>query len=219
MTGGIDEAGRGPAIGPMVLAVVVLDSNAARALTRAGLRDSKAYGAGEAARARRAALADRVRGCATFVAVREISVEEIDARVALGQLNVLEREVAIALLAGAPTCHRIVADGQRLFGPMAAQVPGLHAVDNAEDHHAAVAAASVVAKDLRDRAFAAICARYAAEFGAIAGGGYVNAATRQFLRAYATRYRTLPPEARRSWPHPYLADLVEPPPPVQLGMW
>ncbi|MEZ4369037.1 MAG: hypothetical protein R2939_22560 [Kofleriaceae bacterium] len=218
----MDEAGRGPAIGPMVLAVVVLDTAGARALSRAGLRDSKAFGAGDAARERRAELAALVRTRARYVAAREVSVADIDARVARGELNALEREVALDLLADAPACDRIIADGARLFAPMASQVPSLWAVDGAEARHAAVAAASVIAKDLRDRAFTAICARYRDEFGEIRGGGYVNDATRRFLRAYATRYRALPPEARRSWPHPYVADLVPStptPPPAQLPLW
>ena len=50
LTLGIDEAGRGPTIGPMVMAAVAIDSKAAAALTRKGLRDSKAFGAGDEAR-------------------------------------------------------------------------------------------------------------------------------------------------------------------------
>ena len=46
LTLGIDEAGRGPAIGPMVMAAVAIDSKAAAALSRKGLRDSKSFGAG-----------------------------------------------------------------------------------------------------------------------------------------------------------------------------
>jgi len=42
-----DEAGRGPAVGPMVMAAVALDSRSAATLTRAGLCDSKTYGAGD----------------------------------------------------------------------------------------------------------------------------------------------------------------------------
>ena len=57
LTLGIDEAGRGPAIGPMVVAAVALDSRLAAALTRKGLRDSKAYGAGPDAHAIRSELA------------------------------------------------------------------------------------------------------------------------------------------------------------------
>ena len=71
-----------------------------------------------------------------------------------------------------------------------------------------MAAASVVAKDRRDRLFASIATRYAHLFGAVSGGGYANARTRGFLRAYASRFRRLPPEARRSWPYPYLRDIL-----------
>nr|MBA3539788.1 hypothetical protein [Deltaproteobacteria bacterium] len=46
------------------------------------------------------------------------------------------------------------------------------------------------------------------EFGAISGGGYANAGTRKFIRAFAERYGRLPDETRRTWPHPYVADLV-----------
>jgi hypothetical protein len=68
LTLGVDEAGRGPILGPMVVAVVALDAGAARALTRAGVCDSKAV-AGKDAIARRAALAALVRARAPYVAL------------------------------------------------------------------------------------------------------------------------------------------------------
>lgn len=212
LTLGLDEAGRGPAIGPLVVAAVVLDTAAARALTRAGLTDSKAYGAGDDARARRADLAALVRQRARFVASRELDAATVDARVAHGELNALERDAARELLALAPKVDQIIADGRHVFGPLAPFFPHLRALDGAETRHAAVAAASVIAKDERDRAFAQICARYEPEFGPIRGGGYVNDATRRFLRAYAERHGCLLPEARRSWPHPYLDDVLGPQP-------
>jgi hypothetical protein len=51
----------------------------------------------------------------------------------------------------------------------------------------------------RDELFHVIVRRYEHEFGPIGGGGYENAATHKFLRAYVERYGRLPPEARRSW--------------------
>jgi len=220
ITVGIDEAGRGPALGPMVMAVVALDTRAAASLTRAGLSDSKSYGSDDDARARRAELAERVRDAARFVAVEEVSVDEIDRRVACKELNVLEREVALRLLVDAPAAHRIIADGHRMFAPLAARIPNLEARDEAESHHAAVAAASVIAKVLRDLRWDEIRRRYADEFGEIGGGGYVNDGTRRFLRAYAVRYGALPPEARRSWPHPYVHDLIgdQRPPGPQMSL-
>ena len=54
---GIDEAGRGPLLGPMVLAAVCVTPRAAAALTRLGVRDSKAFGAGLEAHEARCKLA------------------------------------------------------------------------------------------------------------------------------------------------------------------
>ena len=205
---GIDEAGRGPVLGPMVMAAVCLDTTGARVLTRAGLRDSKAYGAGDKAHALRAALAAKVRERAVHFEVRVVDVAEIDRRVRRKELNVLEREVAESLIQRAPRVDRIVADGKNLFRPLATRFPKLVAWDKAESRHASVAAASVLAKQRRDEIFARICQRYGPLFGEVRGGGYVNERTREFLRAYARRYRGLPPEARRSWPHEYLRDIL-----------
>ena len=81
-------------------------------------------------------------------------------------------------------------------------------IDRAEEHHAAVAAASVVAKVIRDDRFNRIKGRYEPEIGPITGGGYANAATRKWLRVYVEKYGRLPDEARKSWPYPHLADLL-----------
>lgn len=199
LTLGIDEAGRGPILGPMVMAAVALDPGAARALTRAGLADSKKFGAGADARSRRAALASMIRARATFVVIEVVEADEIDARVDKGELNVLERERARAMITAAPPCKRIVADGARIFGSLREEFPELRAYDNGESRHASVAAASIIAKDERDRRFALIAERWRADFGEITGGGYINDATRAFLRAYRKKFGDLPPETRRSW--------------------
>jgi len=200
--------GRGPAIGPMVMAAVALDSRDAAALTRKGLRDSKTYGAGDEAHQIRSELSLEIRRRARFVATIEIEHTEIDERVSRNELNVLEREIATKLIEQAPDVDKIIADGKRMFSALALRFESFISVDHAEDHHAAVAAASVVAKVIRDDRFNAIRLRYEPELGPIAGGGYANAATRKWLRAYVERYGRLPDEARRSWPHPYVHDLI-----------
>jgi ribonuclease HII len=208
LTLGIDEAGRGPAGGPMVMAAVALDSRDAAALTRKGLRDSKAYGAGAEAHQLRTELAGEIRKRARFVMTIEIEHTEIDDRVSRNELNVLEREIATKLIDRAPECDKIIADGKRMFSALCLRYSQFISIDHAEDHHAAVAAASVVAKVIRDDRFNAIRLRYEPELGPIAGGGYANAATRRWLRAYVERYGRLPDETRRSWPHPYVHDLI-----------
>lgn len=190
------------------MAAVALDSRAAAALSRKGLRDSKSYGAGPEAHQVRTALAHEIRARATFVLSIAVEHTEIDERVARNELNVLEREIATQLIEQAPFCDKIIADGKRMFSPLRARYPQFISIDHGEDHHASVAAASVIAKVNRDERWHAIRSRYELEFGPISGGGYSNAATRRWLRAYALRYRRLPDEARRSWPHPYVHDLI-----------
>lgn len=199
LTLGIDEAGRGPVLGPMVLAGVLLSPRAAASLTRAGVTDSKRF-IGPDAHAARSALVPRIHRQAAAICVQVASVEVVDAHASRGALNVLERTIAREILAriGA-AATRVLCDGARLFGPLEAEHPALRAIDHAEDAHAAVAAASLLAKVRRDELFACIAARYRKRFGRLGGGGYVNAATRRFLEAHLAAHGRLPPEARRSW--------------------
>jgi len=197
---GIDEAGRGPALGAMVLAAVALAPQASRRLSRAGVADSKSFGAGPDAHEARLEMMRRIREVATFIAIEVCDVETIDAYVAVGGLNVLERERALRLIERAPPCKRIVADGRRMFAALRERFPHLEASDRGESVHVAVAAASICAKVRRDELFACIAARYEHEFGPVNGMGYVNAATRAFTAAYVRKFGKLPPEARVSWP-------------------
>jgi ribonuclease HII len=199
VTLGIDEAGRGPVIGPMVMAGVALRTRKAAALSRAGVADSKAFGAGEDAHKKRAELARRIRDSAESVVVKVIDVETIDRRVQQQKLNHLEREIADEIIKTSASAKRIVADGEILFSSLASDYPHLEAKNRGEDHHVAVAAASILAKVERDENFFAIARRYEPEFGPIAGGGYDNAATHRFLEKYVAAYGCLPPEARKSW--------------------
>ena len=200
-TFGADEAGRGPILGPMVLAVVGLDTASAISLAKRGVTDSKGFGAGPKARAKRAELAARIVERAPLHAIRVVDASEVDRYTFRGQLNALEREVIHDLLVelGAGPQDRIVCDGANMFRPLQAFFPQLEAVNQGESKHVAVAAASILAKDSRDRAFEEIASRYGRDFGPIRGGGYLNAATRAFLDAYAERHGTMPPEARKSW--------------------
>jgi len=191
----------------MVVAGVVLKPQAASALTRRGVVDSKELGAGQAARERRAALAVHVHRLAEDVRVEVFDPDEVDRYCDQGLLNVLEREAASRIIENTVPVARIIADGEKVFGRLRDRYRHLRAVDFGERHHVAVAAASIVAKVKRDGLFDAIASRYDDEFGPIRGGGYVNHATADFLRRYHARYRCLPDETRRSWGWKLLAEL------------
>lgn len=207
---GIDEAGRGPVLGPLVVAGVVLRPQRASALTRRGVADSKAFGAGTDARQRRAELAGHVRRLAEDIRIEIFHHEEVDRYASQGRLNELERRAAQTIIEAMPRVKRIVADGERLFGSLRQRFPHLEAHDGGESVHVAVASASIIAKDQRDRLFEEIAGRYRDEFGEIRGGGYINAATADFFRRFHERYGKLPPETRRSWGWKLLIEL-EPP--------
>jgi ribonuclease HII len=208
---GVDEAGRGPILGPMALAAVAVDDAGVAALEKLGVQDSKRFGSGKKAQALRGELAETIASIVLEARCVLVPVPVIDARTLLGQLNHLEREVAVDLLEQMRADHldRIICDGARLFSPLKRSYAGLEAVDRGESAHVAVAAASILAKHARDEAMSAIAARYEEEFGVLGGGGYINAPTKRFLEAYRERYGDLPPEARRSWGAPKPAEVAK----------
>src|SRR5215468_1122409 len=103
---GIDEAGRGPILGPMVMACVALRPRKASALTRAGVTDSKKF-AGENAHAARLELVPRILDCADHAAVVIVDVADIDRACRENGLNRLEQARASILIERAPGCRRI----------------------------------------------------------------------------------------------------------------
>ena len=204
---GIDEAGRGPVIGPLTLCGVWVTDHGLRKLRKLGVKDSKAYGSSDRARRERGRLAAEVRQVAAHVTLLVVDAPEVDRRVRLGELNLLEQELAEAVILDGPHADRIVADGERLFSPLTERHPQLRARNRADRTSPAVAAASIIAKHERDTLFREIAALYEPEFGPLGGGGYINPATETFLLAYFDRHRDLPPEVRRSWSWQLLQDL------------
>lgn len=131
---GVDEAGRGPLAGPVVVAAVILDPG--RPLL--GIDDSKKLSA-----AQRERLAPLIREQALCWAVAEASVEEID-RLNILQATLLAMQRAVAALSVRP--ERALVDGNRcpqLDIPVAAVVKG-------DGQIASIAAASILAKTVRD---------------------------------------------------------------------
>jgi len=205
---GIDEAGRGPVIGPLVLCGVWVRSAHQRRLVELGVRDSKAFGSTAAAQRRRGQLADQIRGVAVCVTLLTVEAAEVARRTRLGELNLLEQELALAVIANGPPARRIVADGERLFGCLTETHPQLRAQDRADQDSPAVSAASILAKVERDRRFHEIVAGLEAELGPIRGGGYANRETAAFLRAYFERHGELPPEVRECWSWSVLREIA-----------
>jgi len=205
---GIDEAGRGPVIGPLVLCGVWLAPPAETRLREIGVQDSKAFGSTSAARQQRAGLAQQIRQHAAHLTVLVVDAAEVDRRVGCHGLNLMEQELARGLIDTGPPADCIVADGARLFGPLCNTYPNLEASNHADSTCLAVAAASIVAKVERDARFRAIVDPLERVLDQpIHGGGYANRGTETFLRAYVERFGQLPPQVRHSWSWSVLHEL------------
>ena len=131
---GIDEAGRGPLAGPVVAAAVILDL--ARPIP--GLNDSKKLSG-----KKRDALAALIRERAVTWAVAEATVEEID-RLNILHATLLAMQRAVAGLSIKP--ERAMVDGNRC--PLLAMP--VEAVVKGDGKIASIAAASILAKTVRD---------------------------------------------------------------------
>lgn len=196
---GIDEAGRGPVIGPLVVCGVWVRSRKERTLVDLGVRDSKSFGSSDAAREHRLALAARLLDVVSNVSLLVVDAAEVDRWASRGKLNLLEQELARTIIEAGPAAAKIIADGERLFEPLSRRYTQLEARNKADVTSPVVAAASILAKVERDKRFAEIVAPFQGTLGPIGGGGYVNQGTEAFVRDYFQRFGRPPPELRRSW--------------------
>jgi ribonuclease HII len=161
---GADEAGRGSLAGPLVTAGVLFDyerlrDHRVRPLGR--LNDSK-----QVDPAAREELFRAVASCASRISVRVIPPGTID-RDGLHRSNL--RGLREALAALCPPAEACLVDGFRL-GPLA---PEHQAVVDGDEKSAVIAAASIVAKVVRDRYMRRADALYPA-FGFVSHVGYIT---------------------------------------------
>ena len=164
---GVDEAGRGPLAGPVVAAAVILDP----LNPISGLNDSKKLSA-----KRRDALAVEIRAKALAWSVAEASVEEID-RINILQASLLAMRRAVEGLKIQPETALI--DGNRcpqLACPAEAVVGG-------DGKVASIAAASILAKTVRDAGMLVLHAEYPM-YGFDRHMGYPTALHLQALREH-----------------------------------
>ncbi|WP_297921117.1 ribonuclease HII [Metallibacterium sp.] len=138
---GVDEAGRGPLAGPVLVAAVILDP--ARPIV--GLADSKTLSA-----TRREALFENIRERALAYCIESVEAAEID------RLNILQATLtgmARALCGLLPLPELALIDGNRL--PTVLPCPA-RAMVRGDALEPAISAASILAKVSRDRRMLAL---------------------------------------------------------------
>jgi ribonuclease HII len=207
---GVDEAGRGPVIGPLVVAALAVPVDGGEDVLRGmGVRDSK-----------KLQVPRRDRLYAELVryphAVVEVPAEDIDAMRETATMNVIEARLfasavlkVLAMLgAGVRAAAYIdAADTSELVferrfrsaiagDPLAGAVVHVVCRHKADDTYPVVSAASIVAKGRREDAVA----RIKSELGQDFGTGYTHdRATIAFLEKWITEKGNLPPHTRTSW--------------------
>ena len=191
---GVDEAGRGSVMGPLVVGAVFVESDAP--LTEIGVRDSKKL----TPRARER-MYDLIVGAAQWRVV-VATAEDVDARRKAMSLNEVElRMFAEAVSdAGTGTVYADCPDVNEASFTLrlGALVPGATVIakHKADDTYPVVSAASIVAKVTRDRMMDDI----RAEFGVNIGSGYPSDHyTMDFISDWIRRNGKAPRHVRCSW--------------------
>jgi len=162
---GIDEAGRGSLVGPMIVAGVALDSSGEERLRSLGVRDSKTLSAGK-----RGELLEAIIGEAKFIGVIPVGPEDIDR----ANLNRLTLEAAWEIIEKAAVSigvETVVLDRVGKSFKTTADIAGrriqIVAEERADAKYTVVSAASIVAKVFRDWAIKMLRSSYG-----IKGSGY-----------------------------------------------
>ncbi|PCN50563.1 ribonuclease HII [Candidatus Geothermarchaeota archaeon ex4572_27] len=199
MIGGIDEAGRGPLLGPMVIAgYFVEDEHVLRRLSEVVTRDSKGYT--PAARRRIYDWLLSLEGGTAITVTIHPSI--IDAWVGLlGGLNQMEAYFySLVIRRASPRVVYVDScdpNPRRFEERIRMYAPGVEvrAEIGADARYPIVAAASIVAKVIRDE----YIARLRREYGEVGSGYPSDPRTKAFFEEWVRRTGFKPPFARKTW--------------------
>ncbi len=197
---GIDEAGRGPMIGPMVICGILVDPDRLHELIAIGAKDSKIL-----THKRRLILKEKIEKVAAKIEIRTISAADIDRLRKRTTLNEIEVE-AFASIAKVLNPKEIYLDAADViayrFGTKIGKLSGIAAKGaiivsehKADSKYPIVSAASIIAKVERDYTIENFHKKYG-DFGS----GYPNdPKTVKFVRNLIRNGEKLPPIIRKSW--------------------
>ncbi|MEM0026619.1 MAG: ribonuclease HII [Ignisphaera sp.] len=192
---GIDEAGRGPLIGDMFIALVAMENRYLPALQVAGVNDSK-----KISKTKREQLLPIILSLSSLVIVNRIQPNQIDEY----NINVLEMNAILDLIRRAQKLIYIDEVYIDAFTDPGKITEKVKSVDNdlkifaefkADSKYVVVGAASIVAKVLRDKHIESLKAIY----GNFGSGYPSDRKTIEWLKNYYRLHKEIPPIVRRSW--------------------
>jgi ribonuclease HII len=198
---GIDEAGRGPMIGPLVVCGVLLEEGVIEKLQELGVKDSKTL-----TPKKRENLATEIKRFASKIEVQSISARQIDQSRRRGTtLNEIEVDLfsAVVKKLRPEILYLDAADviAER-FGENIGERSGLLkdgckiiSEHKADTKYTVVAAASIIAKTNRDN----VIADYHEIYGDFGSGYPSDPKTVEFVRNLSMKGEEVPDIVRRSW--------------------
>ncbi len=195
---GIDEAGRGPVIGPLVVAGVLIKKADERILKNLGVRDSKLLSP-----EKREILEVDIKKIAKNVRVVIIQASQIDEYMKKMSLNQIEMDAMVDIINTIGNADKTIID---LPSTSKTFVPDLEskltaktkitAEYKADVNHISVGAASIIAKVERDRQVRTI----EKEHGLQLGSGYpADPVTKRYMESIIKSRDTFPDYVRKSW--------------------
>lgn len=196
---GIDEAGRGPCVGPMVLAVACIEKKDEEKLREIGVRDSKLLSPKQ-----REKLFTQIHGIASEIGAIEVSAKEIDTLRDWKSLNEVEAmRIGLLLNALKVKPEIVFVDSPDIIeGNFAERIKKyisfktiIRAEHKADYNYPIVGAASIVAKVRRDLAIVELEKIY----GKIGSGYPHDESTIKFLKNFLQQNNELPEIVRKSW--------------------
>lgn len=194
---GIDEAGRGPVLGPMVICGVCFTQSNLFYLSEIGAKDSKKLSA-----KKRHELAKLIKEKCHSYEIIVISAKDIDARGKI-TLNRLE-ELKMAEIINKLKPDKIYIDAadvnedrfgksiKKLINYDSKEIVSKH---KADDIYPIVSAGSIIAKDKRDSLIDELKEKY----GEIGSGYTSDTKTTDFLREWIKKHKKAPEFARKTW--------------------
>lgn len=200
MIGGVDEAGRGPVVGPLVVAGVVFKDDVF--LKENNVRDSK-----KCTPKTREILAEKIKANAVSYEIVVVSASDIDDLRKVMTLNELEVDIFSRIIdkLRPDVCYVDSADvndkrfGRDISSKLSSKVE-IISKHKADEIYPVVGAASILAKTTRDEHVRKIAVELERKLGVTLGSGYpADPVTMNFLRAWVERYGDLPLHTRRSW--------------------
>ncbi|MCX8189906.1 MAG: ribonuclease HII [Candidatus Diapherotrites archaeon] len=196
---GIDEAGRGPVLGPLVICGALASKEQEEQLIELGVRDSK-----ELSPKKRSSMFSKIKNIVQDYAIVKISAAELNNLMPTKSLNEIEAFKAAQIIEQLrPRPEIVIVDApdviQENYGKRIQKYlsyrPLIKSEHFADSKYAVVSAASILAKVERD----AEISEYVNKYGDIGSGYWHDPATKKFIEKYVEENGKLPPFARSLW--------------------